>query len=70
MDELGRSWEVVDAQKSEAIGDLFYLLLCSVNLPGVEELLDGDEDLLADGNRDLETQGASWMFGNIVADTL
>ena len=41
-----------------------------MNLPGVEELLDGDEDLLADGNRDLETEGASWMLGNIVADTL
>ena len=41
-----------------------------MNLPSVEELLDGDEDFLADGNRYVEDEGASWVLGNIVADTL
>ena len=57
MDELRRTGEVIDAKNCEATGDLLYLLLGSVHLACVEELLDGDKDLLADRNHDVKGIG-------------
>ena len=54
MDELGRTGEVIDAKNSEARGHLLYLLLGPVHLACVEQLLDGDQDLLANGNQDVK----------------
>ena len=54
MDELRRTGEVIDAENCEADGHLLYLLLSPVHLASVEQLLDGDEDLLANGNQDVK----------------
>ena len=54
MDELRRTGEVIDAENCEAVGNLLYLLLGPVHLASVEQLLDGDEDLLANGNQDVK----------------
>ena len=54
MDELRRTGEVIDAENCEAVGHLLYLLLGPVHLASVEQLLDGDEDLLANGNQDVK----------------
>ena len=54
MDELRRTGEVIDAENCEAVGHFLYLLFGPVHLASVEQLLDGDEDLLADGNQDVK----------------